>query len=61
MVEHWRNCYLVKADDRYTLNQRIGALSVKKDDVVDTKLFVYILNRNREGFQVLLMELTRPI
>lgn len=41
-------CYLVEADDRYTLNQRIGALSVKNQDVVDTKYLFYILNRNEQ-------------
>lgn len=41
-------CYLVEADDRYTLNQRIGALSVNKHDVVDTKYLFYILNRNEQ-------------
>ena len=41
-------CYLVEADDRYTLNQRIGALSVRKHDVVDTKYLFYILNRNEQ-------------
>lgn len=41
-------CYLVDEDDRYTLNQRIGALRVKDADVVDSKFLYYVLNRNRQ-------------
>ena len=41
-------CYLVEADDKYTLNQRIGGFHVKNEKVVYTKYLFYILNRNRQ-------------
>ena len=41
-------CFLVNQDDRYTLNQRIGAFSVKQDDIISTKFLFYILDRNRQ-------------
>ena len=39
-------CYLVDEDDKYTLNQRIGAFTVSKLELVTTKYLYYILNRN---------------
>ena len=39
-------CYLVDEDDKYTLNQRIGAFTVSRADLVTTKYLYYILNRN---------------
>lgn len=38
-------CFIVDEDNRYTLNQRIGSITVK--DGVDTKFLYYVLNRNR--------------
>lgn len=40
-------CFLVDKDDKYTLNQRIGAFHVKCD-AVQTKFLFYVLNRNRQ-------------
>ena len=39
-------CYLVDEDNKYTLNQRIGALTVSRTDLITTKYLYYILNRN---------------
>lgn len=39
-------CYLVEADDTYTLNQRICALHVKDHSLLIDKFLYYILNRN---------------
>ena len=39
-------CYLVDEDDKYTLNQRIGAFMVRKTELVTTKYLYYMLNRN---------------
>ena len=39
-------CYLVDEDDKYTLNQRIGAFTVSRPDLVTTKYLYYILSRN---------------
>ena len=39
-------CYLVDEDDKYTLNQRIGAFTVSRADLVTTKYLYYILSRN---------------
>ena len=39
-------CYLVDEDDKYTLNQRIGAFTVSRSDLVTTKYLYYILSRN---------------
>ena len=36
-------CYLVDEDDKYTLNQRIGAFTVSRPDLVTTKYLYYIL------------------
>ncbi len=41
-------CYLVSENDRYTLNQRIGAIDVKEPECIDTKYLFYILNRNAQ-------------
>ena len=41
-------CYLVDEDDKYTLNQRIGAFTVNRFDLVTTKYLYYILNRNSQ-------------
>ena len=38
--------YLVDEDDKYTLNQRIGAFTVSRPDLVTTKYLYYILSRN---------------
>lgn len=40
-------CYLVEEDDKYTLNQRIGAFHIKSD-VVNAKFLLYVLNRNQK-------------
>ena len=39
-------CYLVDVNDKYTLNQRIGAFTINRSDLVDIKYLYYILNRN---------------
>ncbi|MFP8783156.1 restriction endonuclease subunit S [Planococcus plakortidis] len=41
-------CYLVDEDDRYTLNQRIGALKVKDTSTIDSKFLYYVLSRNKQ-------------
>ena len=41
-------CYLINEDDKYTLNQRICALKVKKCFKVNVRYLFYILNRNRQ-------------
>ncbi|MCY1722105.1 restriction endonuclease subunit S [Prolixibacteraceae bacterium Z1-6] len=38
-------CYLIEADDRYTLNQRIGGITANED--TDNKYLFYKLNRNK--------------
>jgi len=38
-------CFLVDENDKYTLNQRIGAFTV--DERFDKKYFYYLMNRNR--------------
>ena len=38
-------CFIVDEDNRYTLNQRIGSITVKEG--VNTKFIYYVLNRNR--------------
>ena len=40
-------CYLVDEDDKYSLNQRIGAFHVKTD-TVRTRFLLHVLNRNRQ-------------
>ena len=41
-------CFYVDKNDKYTLNQRICALSVKDNDELNAKYLFYILNRNRQ-------------
>lgn len=41
-------CYLVSENDKYTLNQRIGAFHVKDDKIIRTKFLYYVLNRNQQ-------------
>ncbi len=38
-------CYQVEEDDKYSLNQRIGAFHVKEDSVL-TRFLYFVLNRN---------------
>ena len=40
-------CYLVTENDRYSLNQRIGAFHVKSD-LITTRFLLHVLNRNRQ-------------
>ena len=41
-------CFLVTEDDKYTLNQRIGAFHVKDESVITTRFLLYVLNRNQQ-------------
>ena len=41
-------CFLVAEDDKYTLNQRIGAFHVKDESVIKTRFLLYVLNRNQQ-------------
>lgn len=41
-------CYLVTEDNKYTLNQRIGAFHVRDKAVINTKFLQYVLNRNQQ-------------
>ena len=41
-------CYVVDENDKYTLNQRIGAFHVKDETFVNTRFLYYILNRNAQ-------------
>ena len=41
-------CYIVEADNKYTLNQRICALSVKITSEVNSKYLFYACNRNNQ-------------
>lgn len=41
-------CFVVDKDDTYTLNQRIGALTVKDKSKVHYKFLYYVLNRNKQ-------------
>ena len=41
-------CFLVAEDDKYTLNQRIGAFHVMDESVIKTKFLLYVLNRNQQ-------------
>ena len=41
-------CFLVEEDDKYTLNQRIGAFHVKDERLIKTKYLIRILNRNNQ-------------
>ena len=41
-------CFLVDEDEKYTLNQRIGCFTNKREDIINTKFLYYILNRNSQ-------------
>ena len=41
-------CFYVDQNDKYTLNQRICALTVKDNDNLNAKYLFYILNRNKQ-------------
>ena len=41
-------CFLVDKDNRYTLNQRIGGLTIKDNKVTCPKFLYYILDRNKQ-------------
>lgn len=41
-------CFIVDKDEKYTLNQRICALTVKDEKQVNPKFLFYYLNRNRQ-------------
>lgn len=41
-------CFCVDENDKYTLNQRICALTVKNNEKLNTKFLFYILNRNKQ-------------
>lgn len=41
-------CFLVTENNKYTLNQRIGALHVKDESVITTEFLLYVLNRNHQ-------------
>ena len=41
-------CYLVTENDKYTLNQRIGAFHIKNENAIITKFLLYVLNRNQQ-------------
>lgn len=41
-------CFLVDENDKYTLNQRIGALTIKDKNCVQTRYLFYILSRNSQ-------------
>ena len=41
-------CFLVDEDDKFTLNQRIGAFTVRRHDLINTKYLYYVLNRNSQ-------------
>ena len=43
-------CYLVKENDLYTLNQRIGAFHISDSDVY-TRFLYYVINRNKQLLQ----------
>ena len=43
-------CFLVEEDNKYTLNQRIGAFKVKREDIINTRYLFYCLNRNFQLF-----------
>lgn len=41
-------CFFVEQNDMYTLNQRIGAFTVKNEKIIRPKFLYYILNRNQQ-------------
>lgn len=40
-------CYIVEEDNKYTLNQRIGAFTISTKEIIP-KFLYYVLNRNRQ-------------
>lgn len=44
-------CFLVDADDLYTLNQRIGCFHVLDESITRTKFLYFVLNRNPQLLQ----------
>lgn len=41
-------CYVVEKNDKYTLNQRIGAFSSRDERIIQTRYLYYILDRNSQ-------------
>ena len=41
-------CFIVDEDNKYTLNQRIGAFTIKNTNIITTYFLFYILNRNKQ-------------
>lgn len=41
-------CFIVGINDKYSLNQRIGRLTVKEKEIINYKFLYYILNRNKQ-------------
>jgi len=41
-------CFYVDENDKYTLNQRICALTIKNFNLLNPKFLLYILNRNKQ-------------
>ena len=41
-------CYIVDENDKYTLNQRIGAFTNNDTNKIITRFLLYVLNRNKQ-------------
>ena len=41
-------CYYVESNNKYSLNQRICALTIKNNKEIDSRFLFYILNRNNQ-------------
>lgn len=41
-------CFVVDADNKYTLNQRIGAFTMRDKNLITTRFLYYILDRNKQ-------------
>ena len=41
-------CFVVDADNKYTLNQRIGGFTIRDKELITTPFLYYILNRNEQ-------------
>lgn len=41
-------CFVVDADNKYTLNQRIGAFTIRDKNLITTRFLYYILDRNKQ-------------
>ena len=41
-------CFVVDADNKYTLNQRIGAFTIRDKNLITTSFLYYILDRNKQ-------------